>query len=201
VTPGTETPSVQSGAAQAKPGPGAPPPGALAGLPPPAAPVLPPVPNGIVEPLLSELSVPGHRGVRLPACDVPAVALEDSLPAWAIRKEPAALPEMSEPEVIRHFTRLSTLNHHLDKGIYPLGSCTMKHNPKINDELAFLPGMAGAHPLAPAEHPGRARDRASARGHAGEDHRLRRGHAHARRRRAGRVHGHAAGARVLRGKG
>jgi glycine dehydrogenase subunit 2 len=113
--------------------------------------VLPPVPQGIVEPLLSELSVPGHRGVRLPACDVPETRLADALPAWALRKAPAALPEMSEPEVIRHFTRLSTLNHHLDKGIYPLGSCTMKHNPKINDELAFLPGMAGAHPLAPVE--------------------------------------------------
>ena len=152
MTPGAETASVQSGAAQARPGKDAPPPpGALAGLPPPAAPVLPPVPEGIVEPLLSELSVPGHRGVRLPACDVPETDLAQALPAWAIRKEPAALPEMSEPEVIRHFTRLSTLNHHLDKGIYPLGSCTMKHNPKINDELAFLPGMAGAHPLAPAE--------------------------------------------------
>jgi len=149
---GTETPSVQSGAAQARPAEGAPPPaGALAGLPPPAAPVLSPVPQGVVEPLLSELSVPGHRGVRLPACDVPTVALSEALPAWAIRQAKAELPEMSEPEVIRHFTRLSTLNHHLDKGIYPLGSCTMKHNPKINDELAFLPGMANAHPLAPAE--------------------------------------------------
>jgi glycine dehydrogenase subunit 2 len=148
----TEAPSIQSGAAQARPAQGTPPPaGALAGLPPAAAPVLPPVPQGIVEPLLSELSVPGHRGVRLPACDVPETKLADALPAWAIRATPAALPEMSEPEVIRHFTRLSTLNHHLDKGIYPLGSCTMKHNPKINDELAILPGMANAHPLAPVE--------------------------------------------------
>jgi len=66
MTPGTETPSVQSGAAQARGGKDTPPPaGALAGLPPPAAPVLPPVPEGMVEPLLSELSVPGHRGVRL----------------------------------------------------------------------------------------------------------------------------------------
>ena len=154
MTPSTETrtPSVQSGASQARGGAGAPPvppPAALAGLPPAAAPVLPPVPEGIVEPLLSELSVPGHRGVRLPACDVPLVALEGALPAWAIRPAHAALPQVSEPEVIRHFTRLSTLNHHLDKGIYPLGSCTMKHNPKINDELAFLPGMALAHPCTP----------------------------------------------------
>ncbi len=150
------TPSVQSGAAQARreaaPHVDAPPPpGALVGLPAPAAPVLPPSAPGIVEPLLSELSQPGHRGVRLPACDVPETKLEKALPPWAIRPEPAQLPEVTEPEVIRHFTRLSTLNHHLDKGIYPLGSCTMKHNPKINDELAFLPGMANAHPLAPAE--------------------------------------------------
>jgi len=82
---------------------------------------------------------------------VPTVALASVLPAWAVRAVPAALPEVSEPEVIRHFTRLSTLNHHLDKGIYPLGSCTMKHNPKINDELAFLPGMAEAHPLSMPE--------------------------------------------------
>jgi glycine dehydrogenase subunit 2 len=152
MTPSTESPAVQSGAAQARPAagpPAPPPPSALAGLPPAAAPVLPPVPEGIVEPLLSELSVPGHRGVRLPACDVPEVALAETLPDWAIRPAHAALPQVSEPEVIRHFTRLSTLNHHLDKGIYPLGSCTMKHNPKINDELAFLPGMALAHPCTP----------------------------------------------------
>jgi len=154
MTPETASPSVQSGASQARAGAApavSPPPGALLGLPPASAPVLPPTPPGIVEPLLSELSVTGHRGVRLPACDVPETQLAAALPAWAIRATPAALPEMSEPEVIRHFTRLSTLNHHLDKGIYPLGSCTMKHNPKINDELAFLPGMAGAHPFAPAE--------------------------------------------------
>ncbi len=152
MTPPTETPAVQSGAAQARPTPtppAAPPPAALAGLPPASAPVLSPVPAGIVEPLLSELSVPGHRGVRLPACDVPLVPVEGALPPWALRPARAALPQVSEPEVIRHFTRLSTLNHHLDKGIYPLGSCTMKHNPKINDELAFLPGMALAHPCTP----------------------------------------------------
>ncbi len=123
----------------------------LQGLPGPSAPVLPLAGGALVEPLLSELSEPGHRGVRLPALDVPAITLSSVLPAWAVRQVPAALPEVSEPEVIRHFTRLSTLNHHLDKGIYPLGSCTMKHNPKINDELAFLPGMAEAHPLSQPE--------------------------------------------------
>jgi glycine cleavage system protein P-like pyridoxal-binding family len=58
-------------------------------------------------------------------------------------------PQVSEPEVVRHFVELSGLNHHIDRGFYPLGSCTMKHNPKINDELAALPGIALAHPLAP----------------------------------------------------
>jgi glycine dehydrogenase subunit 2 len=105
----------------------------------------------IVEPLLSELSRPGHRGVRLPATDVPVTKMGAALPAWALRPEPARLPEVSEPEVIRHFTRLSTLNFHLDQGFYPLGSCTMKHNPKINDEMAALPGFGELHPLAPEE--------------------------------------------------
>jgi len=98
--------------------PGAPPPAdraelearAMAGLPPASAPVLPLATGNVVEPLLSELSVPGHRGVRLPAPDVPTLPLASLLPAWAVRAVPAALPEVSEPEVIRHFTRLSTLN-------------------------------------------------------------------------------------------
>jgi glycine dehydrogenase subunit 2 len=105
----------------------------------------------ILEPLLSELSRPGHRGVRLPVCDVDEIPIDRELPAWSIRSRAARLPEVSEPEVVRHFTRLSTLNHHIDKGIYPLGSCTMKYNPKINDELAALPGFADHHPLAPVE--------------------------------------------------
>jgi glycine dehydrogenase subunit 2 len=105
----------------------------------------------IVEPLLSELSRRGHRGVRLPKCDVPETRLAKALPSWALRARPARLPEVSEPEVVRHFTRLSTLNFHLDRGFYPLGSCTMKHNPRINDEMAFLRGFAEQHPLAPEE--------------------------------------------------
>jgi len=105
----------------------------------------------IVEPLLCELSREGHRGVRLPASDVPETKLARSVPSWAVRQRPARLPEVSEPEVIRHFTRLSNLNFHLDAGFYPLGSCTMKHNPKINDEMAALPGFSELHPLAPEE--------------------------------------------------
>jgi glycine dehydrogenase subunit 2 len=128
-------------------------PAAAGGQPAPATerPGEPPVrgQGRIVEPLLSELSRPGHRGVTLPAVDVPAVALADAVPAWALRPRPARLPEVSEPEVVRHYTRLSVLNHHVDRGFYPLGSCTMKYNPKINDETAGLPGFAASHPLAP----------------------------------------------------
>ena len=97
---------------------------------------------------LIEQGGPGHRGPELPACDVPVKPLAELLPGAALRRE-LALPQVSEPEVVRHFIELSTLNHHIDKGLYPLGSCTMKHNPKINDEIAGFPGFAGAHPLSP----------------------------------------------------
>jgi glycine dehydrogenase subunit 2 len=96
---------------------------------------------------LIEQGGPGHRGPRLPACDVPERPLAELLPGVALRDE-LKLPQVSEPEVVRHFVELSTLNHHIDRGLYPLGSCTMKHNPKINDEMAALPGLALAHPLA-----------------------------------------------------
>ena len=65
-----------------------------------------------------------------------------------VARRAARCPQVSEPEVVRHFIELSTLNHHVDRGFYPLGSCTMKHNPKIDEELAALPGFARAHPLA-----------------------------------------------------
>jgi glycine dehydrogenase subunit 2 len=97
---------------------------------------------------LIEQGGPGHRGPELPACDVPVRPLAELLPGAHLRRE-LALPQVSEPEVVRHFIELSVLNHHIDKGLYPLGSCTMKHNPKINDEIASLPGFAGSHPLAP----------------------------------------------------
>jgi len=98
--------------------------------------------------LLIEQGGPGHRGPRLPAEDVPTHPLAELLPGARLRAT-LDLPQVSEPEVVRHFVELSTLNHHIDRGLYPLGSCTMKHNPKINDEIAALPGFAGAHPLAP----------------------------------------------------
>ncbi|RMG65976.1 MAG: glycine dehydrogenase subunit 2 [Calditrichaeota bacterium] len=83
--------------------------------------------------------------------DVPEEELEDLLPPSALRREPIGLPEVAENEVIRHFIALSTLNYHVDKGIYPLGSCTMKYNPKVNEDTSALPGFAGLHPLQPEE--------------------------------------------------
>jgi glycine dehydrogenase subunit 2 len=97
--------------------------------------------------LLIEQGGPGHRGPELPACDVPALPLAELLPGARLR-DTLAFPQVSEPEVVRHFIELSAMNHHIDRGFYPLGSCTMKHNPKINDELAALPGFALDHPLA-----------------------------------------------------
>jgi glycine dehydrogenase subunit 2 len=100
--------------------------------------------------LLIEQGGPGHRGPELPVCDVPTRPLAELLPGARLRAD-LALPQVSEPEVVRHFIELSTLNHHIDRGLYPLGSCTMKHNPKINDEIASLPGFALAHPLGSDE--------------------------------------------------
>ncbi len=100
----------------------------------------------ILEKLIYEMSVPGRRGVKLPKVDVPEAELPDD---EFLRKEDAPLPEVSEPEAIRHFTRLSTLNHHIDKAFYPLGSCTMKYNPKINEKVAAMPEFAGIHPFVP----------------------------------------------------
>ncbi|MBI1795970.1 MAG: aminomethyl-transferring glycine dehydrogenase subunit GcvPB [Candidatus Eisenbacteria bacterium] len=96
--------------------------------------------------LLIEQGGPGHRGPALPRCDVPTRPVTEHLRGARLRAE-LRLPEVSEPEVVRHFVELSTLNHHIDRGLYPLGSCTMKHNPKINDEIAGLAGFALAHPL------------------------------------------------------
>ncbi len=97
--------------------------------------------------LLMERSVPGRVGSVLPALDVPPQPLPDS----ALLRDDLALPEVSEPEVVQYFTGLSQLNYSIDTHFYPLGSCTMKYNPKINDEVAFWPGFAGIHPLQPAE--------------------------------------------------
>uniref|UniRef100_A0A831TGA5 Probable glycine dehydrogenase (decarboxylating) subunit 2 n=1 Tax=Thermorudis peleae TaxID=1382356 RepID=A0A831TGA5_9BACT len=95
-----------------------------------------------VEPLIFELGKPGRHGVSVPDLDVPQAPVPDEL----VREE-LPLPEVSEIDVIRHFTRLSQLNHAVDIDMYPLGSCTMKYNPKINEVVARLPGFAQIHPL------------------------------------------------------
>lgn len=92
--------------------------------------------------LLMERSVPGRVGAILPNLDVPA----QELPDGNLLRSELELPEISEPEVVRYFTNLSQLNFSIDTHFYPLGSCTMKYNPKINDEIAFLPGFASIHP-------------------------------------------------------
>ncbi|TWT35855.1 putative glycine dehydrogenase (decarboxylating) subunit 2 [Posidoniimonas corsicana] len=101
--------------------------------------------------LLFELSKPGRRATLLPACDVPQSEVADLLPASALADQPPALPELSEPAVVRHFVNLSTQNMSVDTHFYPLGSCTMKHNPKRNERAAALPGMADVHPYQPEE--------------------------------------------------
>ena len=99
--------------------------------------------------LLFEMSKPGCRAVWLPKCDVPEQPLEKLLPARAIASSEPPLPELSEPDVIRHFTNLSTYNMSVDTHFYPLGSCTMKYNPKRNERLSNMPGMVDLHPYQP----------------------------------------------------
>lgn len=100
----------------------------------------------MTEPTIFELSSPGRAGTKYPETDtrvydLPQEFLRENLP----------FPELSELDVVRHFTHLSTLNHSIDKGFYPLGSCTMKYNPRVNEEAARLPGFALTHPLQPIE--------------------------------------------------
>lgn len=103
------------------------------------------------EPLLFEKSRPGRIGYSLPKLDVPEQPVRDLVPQKLQRQEPPELPELSELDVIRHYTRLSQLNHGVDTGFYPLGSCTMKYNPRINEDVARLPGFAALHPLQPQD--------------------------------------------------
>jgi glycine dehydrogenase subunit 2 len=99
----------------------------------------------IEEKLIFEQDSPGHCGVDLP--EVPA---HKSRLGGLARRAPIGLPGVSEPQVVRHFTRLSQKNYAIDSGLYPLGSCTMKHNPRLNEKMARLPGFADLHPLQPA---------------------------------------------------
>src|SRR6185437_6844123 len=103
------------------------------------------------ESLLFEVSSPGKRGYQLPQLDVPAVDAEKVLGKSNVRGEIEGFPEVSEFEVLRHFTRLSTWNYAIDLGLYPLGSCTMKYNPRVNELVARTEGLAWAHPYQP-EH-------------------------------------------------
>src|ERR1043165_3711535 len=98
--------------------------------------------------LLFEISHPGRRCHRLPACDVPAKNVASLLPNDAVADAPPPLPEVGEISLIRHFVNLSKRNMSIDTNFYPLGSCTMKYNPKRHERLAALPGMAALHPLA-----------------------------------------------------
>ncbi len=102
--------------------------------------------------LVFELSKEGREAHSLPRIDVPEKALDALIPQNFLRETPADLPQLPENEVVRHFVELSTLNHHVDKAFYPLGSCTMKYNPKINEQVANLPGFTRLHPDVPAEN-------------------------------------------------
>ncbi|WP_416144535.1 aminomethyl-transferring glycine dehydrogenase subunit GcvPB [Planococcus koreensis] len=99
------------------------------------------------QPLIFEMTKEGRVGYSLPELDVPEIDLNDILPAGLIREEAADLPEVSELDIMRHYTALSKRNHGVDSGFYPLGSCTMKYNPKINESVARYPGFANIHPL------------------------------------------------------
>lgn len=101
--------------------------------------------------LIFEISKEGRKGYSLPQCDVPLVNIEDIIPKEYTRKDPLNIPEVSEPELVRHFTLLSNKNFGLDTGFYPLGSCTMKYNPKINEEISLDPHFTDIHPYQPEE--------------------------------------------------
>jgi glycine cleavage system P protein (glycine dehydrogenase) subunit 2 len=102
-------------------------------------------------PLIFEHSMPGRIATAIPAADVPEVAIDEIVGAGNLRRQAAELPELSELDLVRHYTRLSHRNYAIDVGFYPLGSCTMKYNPKVNEDAARLPGFARLHPNTPAE--------------------------------------------------
>jgi glycine dehydrogenase subunit 2 len=104
------------------------------------------------ESLIFERSQTGRKGYRLPPLDVDETPLDEIVPA-ALRRDDdlAGVPEVSEVDVVRHFTRISTWNYSIDLGMYPLGSCTMKYNSRLNEKVARIPGFASLHPLAPEE--------------------------------------------------
>jgi glycine dehydrogenase subunit 2 len=105
--------------------------------------------SNIVEKLIFELSSQGRRASTYPKCDTPERDLSEIFPADLLREDEIGMPSVTEGDLVRHFIALSVLNHHVDKGFYPLGSCTMKYNPKINENLSRLNGLSDLHPLQP----------------------------------------------------
>jgi glycine dehydrogenase subunit 2 len=101
--------------------------------------------------VLFERSVAGRRGVAPPTDDLPEIDITAAIPAQHVRESAPPLPELGEQDVVRHFTRLSQKNFSVDTTFYPLGSCTMKYNPKVNEDMAALGGFTGVHPYQPAE--------------------------------------------------
>ena len=97
-----------------------------------------------MEKTIFQYSSPGRKGVALPLLDVP----ETAIPRKFGRKEPIGLPQVTEGQAMRHFVRLSTMNFNIEKGLYPLGSCTMKYNPRLHEFLARIEGLAAVHPLS-----------------------------------------------------
>ncbi|MBN2687210.1 MAG: aminomethyl-transferring glycine dehydrogenase subunit GcvPB, partial [Deltaproteobacteria bacterium] len=100
--------------------------------------------------LIFEKSRSGRRASRIPESDVPELPVEKVIDKHLLRDD-VDLPELSELDIVRHYTELSRRNFGVDAGFYPLGSCTMKYNPKINEDAARLPGLSALHPYAPAE--------------------------------------------------
>jgi glycine dehydrogenase subunit 2 len=111
--------------------------------------LVPPAPPTLT---IFERSQEGRRAFTPPETDVPETPISELLPADAIRTEAPDLPEIAEPEIVRHYTNMSGRNFHLDEGFYPLGSCTMKYNPKLNERVAALPGHSRLHPLQDDEY-------------------------------------------------
>ncbi|GIN85503.1 putative glycine dehydrogenase (decarboxylating) subunit 2 [Heyndrickxia sporothermodurans] len=103
--------------------------------------------NKVDQPLIFEITKPGRIGYSLPEIDVPEIDIHELLASEYVREEEPNLPEVSELDIMRHYTALSKKNHGVDSGFYPLGSCTMKYNPKINESVARYSGFAHIHPL------------------------------------------------------
>ncbi len=101
--------------------------------------------------LLNEISKKQKGKIPIAKIDIPERDIKDLIPEKYLRQDETFLPELSEVEVVRHFVNLSSLNYHLDKGIYPLGSCTMKYNPKISEDMARMPSFSAIHPFSPEE--------------------------------------------------